>query len=92
MQKREGAQYFATLFELNEPQVAALADGVRAGSNIGQLRQLYSRARPAYEQMEVMAPAFPDQDEAIDARPYGFPEGAAALLRAGAPPCACLDS
>lgn len=81
LQKREGAQYFSMLFDMNEPQVTALADGVRNGASMAQLRRLYSQARPAYEQMEVMAPAFPDQDEAIDARPYGFDEGVNTELR-----------
>lgn len=76
MQRREGATYFSTLYERNLPQVRALVSAIRSGAPLAQLRAAYARARPAYEQLEVLAPAFPDQDEAIDARPYGFAEGA----------------
>ena len=78
VQRQQGATYFQQLYARNYPQVEALVDAVRGGgAPLTRLRALYSAARPAYEQLEVLAPAFPEQDEAIDARPYGFPEGAA---------------
>ena len=68
----------SSCWQLNEPQVTSLVSALRQGAPLQRLRALYARARPAYEQLEVLAPAFPDQDEAIDARPYGFAEGALA--------------
>jgi hypothetical protein len=75
MQKEEGAAYFKALYAYNAPQVASLVAAIKKGEPLHQLRLIYSKTRPAYEQLEVLAPAFPDEDEQIDSRPYGFDSG-----------------
>jgi len=55
-----------------DPLAAALSAGDRAGA-----RRAYAAARAPYEEIEVLAAAFPDVDRAIDALPYHHAKGEA---------------
>lgn len=80
---QESADYMKALNARNVPKVRALVAALKAGEPLDAVRELYRVARPIYEQVEVLAPAFPDEDEALDARPYGFAEGALLFKRRG---------
>lgn len=43
--------------------------------DLSAAKTAYVAARPPYEQIETLAPIFPDLDAAIDARPYVYPTG-----------------
>ena len=73
---QEAADYMKALNARNVPKVRALVAAIAAGEPLAAVRELYRQARPVYEQVEVLAPAFPAEDEALDARPYSFAEGA----------------
>ena len=58
------------LLKLVENLLVALKSG-----DINRARQAYVEARPPYEEIEVYAASFPEEDEAIDARPYAIKGG-----------------
>ncbi|WP_084111743.1 EfeM/EfeO family lipoprotein [Gloeomargarita lithophora] len=64
-QKRANEQ-----FKLVENLRTALESG-----DINRARQAYVDARPPYEEIEVYAASFPEEDEGIDARPYAIDGG-----------------
>lgn len=76
MQRAAGASYFQAIYAFNFEQVQNLVATIRVGGTLEEAQEAYTIARPLYEQIEVLAPAFGDEDEAIDARPAGFGEGA----------------
>ena len=53
-----------------KPLKAAIMDG-----EMPEARQVYARARLAYEQIEVVAGAYEEEDTTIDARPDGYEFG-----------------
>ncbi len=56
--------------KLTENLLVALKSG-----DINRARQAYVDARPPYEEIEVYAASFPEEDEGIDARPYAIEGG-----------------
>jgi len=56
------------------PLVDRLRDAI-AGGMIEQARAAYVESRPPYEEVEVLANCFVDDDRDIDARPYVFEAG-----------------
>lgn len=76
MQRTTGADYFKAIYAANKAQVDEFVTLTgSASATLPQLKAAYAKARPLYEQLEVLAPAFPDEDEAIDARPDGHELG-----------------
>ncbi|BDA45954.1 probable iron uptake system component EfeO [Coccomyxa sp. Obi] len=71
---QQGLAYFQALMRYQVPLVAALDAAIQSG-NITAARIAYRHSRPLYEQIEVLAGAFPQEDADIDARPYAFPGG-----------------
>ncbi|MEN9218869.1 MAG: EfeM/EfeO family lipoprotein, partial [Gloeomargarita sp. DG_2_bins_126] len=55
---------------LAENLLAALKSG-----DMDRAKQAYVAARAPYEEIEVLAASFPEEDEAIDARPYAIAGG-----------------
>lgn len=55
---------------LAENLLAALKSG-----DMNRAKQAYVAARAPYEEIEVLAASFPEEDEAIDARPYAIAGG-----------------
>lgn len=53
-----------------KPLKKAIMDG-----NMARARQVYATARLQYEQIEVVAGAYEDEDTTIDARPDGYEHG-----------------
>ena len=77
MQRTTGADYFRAIYAVNKAQIdefVTLTDD--ASATLEDLQAAYAKARPLYEQIETLAPAFPDEDGNIDARPDGFELGA----------------
>ncbi|NEP86688.1 MAG: EfeM/EfeO family lipoprotein [Okeania sp. SIO2C2] len=70
----EGLQYFRKLaneqLSLAETLVAAIKSG-----DLEKAKATYVEARPPYEQIEVFAGSFEQEDSDIDARPYAFDDG-----------------
>jgi iron uptake system EfeUOB component EfeO/EfeM len=76
MQRTTGANYFKAIYKENKKQVDVFVTLANSGSaTLAQLKAAYAKGRPLYEQIEVLAPAFPDEDKAIDARPDGYELG-----------------
>ena len=57
-----------------ERTVSALIDAIDAGDR-KLAKEAYLASRIQYEQIETLAPSFPDEDRKIDARPYVFDGG-----------------
>jgi iron uptake system EfeUOB component EfeO/EfeM len=77
MQRTTGANYFKAIYKVNKAQVDEFVTLATSGTaTLPQLKAAYAKGRPLYEQIEVLAPAFPDEDKAIDARPDGYELGA----------------
>ena len=77
MQRTVGADYFKAIYAVNKEQIDEFV--TLTGNDLATLEDLkaaYAKARPLYEQIETLAPAFPDEDGFIDARPDGFEFGA----------------
>eukprot|EP00171_Calliarthron_tuberculosum_P009616 IDg9616t1 len=70
----EGVRYFAKRCAAQQTLTHALVRAIAKG-DLADAKAAYVESRPPYEEIEVLAPAFPDLDEAIDARPYVFPTG-----------------
>ena len=76
MQRTAGADYLKAIYTENKAQIDEIV--ALTGSDTATLTQLkaaYAKSRPLYEQIEVLAPAFPDEDCNIDCRPDGFEFG-----------------
>ncbi len=71
-----GLQYFR---ELASQQIALTdsLDAALASGNQAQAEAAYINARPPYEEIEVLAADFEEEDTNIDARPYAFEAGEA---------------
>jgi hypothetical protein len=67
LQIAKGLQYFRGLAAAGRPKVVALRDAVMAG-NLPQAKNAYIKSRNEYEQIEVLAPGFPNIDCSIDCR------------------------
>lgn len=69
-----GIDYFkkqaTVLLSLTEKMLDALKSG-----NLAQAKEAYINARPPYEEIEVYALSFEQEDADIDARPYAIDEG-----------------
>ncbi|NJL02160.1 MAG: EfeM/EfeO family lipoprotein [Spirulinaceae cyanobacterium RM2_2_10] len=69
-----GLRYFRQLaarqLELHEDLLAAVESG-----NLAAAKTAYVNARPPYEEIEVFAGSFEQEDSDIDARPYAFDLG-----------------
>lgn len=77
MQRTIGADYFKALYTRNKAQIDAFVELVGTpGTPLADLKAAYAEARPLYEQIETLAPAYPDEDAAIDARPDAYELGA----------------
>lgn len=63
----QGLQYFKTLAAAGRPKVVALRDAIVAGG-VEAAKTAYIASRNEYEQIEVLAPGFPDIDCSIDCR------------------------
>lgn len=70
----KGVQYFAKRCESQKLLVKDLVSAIKSG-NLKATKAAYVDSRPPYEEIEVLAPSFPELDEAIDARPYTFETG-----------------
>ncbi|MGF1575482.1 MAG: EfeM/EfeO family lipoprotein [Cyanophyceae cyanobacterium] len=73
-QVSQGLAYFQEQAELQLPLVKDLLAAIQSG-DLANAQAAYILSRPPYEQIEVLAASFPEIDEAIDARPYGYEEG-----------------
>ncbi len=73
-QVEAGLNYFRRLAQQQLPLVENLKVALKTG-NIKVAEFAYVEARPPYEQIEVFAPSFEQEDSDIDARPYAFDEG-----------------
>jgi iron uptake system component EfeO len=69
-----GLAYFKKQAAIQIPLVEAMLKAIRDRS-LTKARQAYIDARPPYEEIEVLAPCFPQTDLDIDARPYMFEDG-----------------
>jgi iron uptake system component EfeO len=72
----QGLEYFRDLaaqqLSLTEELLVTLKSG-----DLEAARDAYVEARPPYEEIEVLAASFEQEDSDIDARPYAFAEGEA---------------
>lgn len=92
LQRTVGADYFKALYTANKAQVDALVVLAESGTaTLRQLKAAYALARPLYEQIETLAPAFPEEDAAIDARPDGYEGGEHAYLSSRASSCVVIS-
>lgn len=73
-QVRQGLRYFVKQCTKQQMLLNKLHNAVES-FNIGRARKMYGRARPPYEQIEVLAGNFPLLDAYIDQRPYAVPRG-----------------
>jgi iron uptake system component EfeO len=69
-----GLSYFKTRAVEQLPLVEDLLAALQTG-NLEAAKQAYIDARPPYEEIEVFAGSFEQEDSDIDARPYAFEEG-----------------
>jgi hypothetical protein len=67
LQIGKGLEYFKGLAATSRPKVVALRDAVIAG-NLESAKSAYIKSRNEYEQIEVLAPGFPNIDCSIDCR------------------------
>ncbi len=70
----EGLQYFRKLAQEQLVLVEELQTALESG-DITTAEATYIKARPPYEQIEVFAASFEQEDADIDARPYAFDDG-----------------
>jgi len=71
---KEGVDYLADQCRKQQAALEPLVNAIEDG-NLEQARENYRASRPMYEQIEVLAPSFPQKDQDIDARPYVFERG-----------------
>jgi len=69
-----GVNYFKRQAQAQLPLVESLLAALKQG-NVAEAQRLYVDARPPYEEIEVYAGSFEQEDSDIDARPYAFDEG-----------------
>lgn len=69
-----GLDYFRALIPFEKTLVSELRAAVEGG-DVEAAKAAYQKARPLYEQIEVLATSFGDEDSDIDARPYSFKFG-----------------
>ncbi|MBF2098140.1 MAG: EfeM/EfeO family lipoprotein [Gloeomargaritaceae cyanobacterium C42_A2020_066] len=69
-----GVAYFQKRAKDQMPLVENLLVALKSG-DIDRAKQAYIDARPPYEEIEVYALSFEQEDADIDARPYAFPGG-----------------
>lgn len=67
LQIAEGLAYFLDLAGTTRPKIVALVDAVTSG-DLTEAKAAYVNSRAEYEQIEVLAPGFPDLDCRIDCR------------------------
>ena len=70
----EGLQYFRQLAQEQLILVEELQVALESG-DLAAAEAAYVDARPPYEQIEVFAASFEQEDSDIDARPYSFDDG-----------------
>ena len=71
-----GADYFKAIYAVNKAQIDEFVTLTGDDSaTLEDLKAAYAKARPLYKQIETLAPAFPDEDGFIDARPDGYEFG-----------------
>ncbi len=73
-QVKAGVAYFQKRAQEQLKLAEELLTALKSG-DINQAQAAYINARPPYEEIEVLAASFPEEDEAIDARPYAIPGG-----------------
>ncbi len=69
-----GVKYFQKQAEEQLPLVEKLLEALKSG-NLEAAKTAYVNSRPPYEQIEVLAGNFEQEDTDIDARPYAFEAG-----------------
>lgn len=69
-----GISYFKQQAQEQLPLTEALLAALKTG-DLEKSKVAYVNARPPYEQIEVLAGSFEQEDSDIDARPYAFDEG-----------------
>lgn len=73
-QVQAGVQYFQKQAQEQLPLVEKLLEALKSG-NLEAAKTAYVNSRPPYEQIEVLAGNFEQEDTDIDARPYAFDAG-----------------
>lgn len=73
-QVQAGVQYFQKQAQEQLPLAEKLLEALKSG-NLEAAKTAYVNSRPPYEQIEVLAANFEQEDTDIDARPYAFDAG-----------------
>lgn len=73
-QTEEAVKALQELGNIMTNSVGAMKDAIESG-DLQKAREMYEEARHEYEQIEVAAGCFEDEDTDIDARPYSFELG-----------------
>ena len=73
-QVQAGVDYFKAQAEEQLPLVEKLLESLQSG-DLEAAKAAYVESRPPYEQIEVLALDFEEEDTDIDARPYAFDAG-----------------
>ena len=73
-QVQAGIDYFKAQAEEQLPLVEKLLEALEGG-DLEAAKTAYVDSRPPYEQIEVLALNFEEEDTDIDARPYAFDNG-----------------
>ncbi|MDY6901724.1 MAG: EfeM/EfeO family lipoprotein [Cyanobacteriota bacterium] len=74
-QVQAGIQYFQKQAQEQLPLAEKLLEALKKG-DVEAAKTAYVNSRPPYEQIEVLAGNFEQEDTDIDARPYAFDKGA----------------
>lgn len=69
-----GVEYFYGRCQTQQTLITSLIHAIETG-DLHKAKAGYVDSRPPYEEIEVLAPAFGELDEAIDARPYVWGDG-----------------
>ena len=69
-----GGDYFRERVDEQLPLVEDLLSALKTG-DLSKAKMAYVNARPPYEEIEVYAGSFEQEDSDIDARPYSFDDG-----------------
>ncbi|MEO1377159.1 MAG: imelysin family protein [Cyanobacteria bacterium J06635_10] len=73
-QVQAGVQYFQKQAKEQLPLAEKLLEDLKSGK-LEAAKTAYVNSRPPYEQIEVLAGNFEQEDTDIDARPYAFDAG-----------------
>ena len=73
-QVQAGVNYFQKQAQEQLPLVEKLLEALKS-NNLEIAKKAYVESRPPYEQIEVLAGNFQQEDTDIDARPYAFDNG-----------------